>query len=52
MKRLNVIISTQLHSQFKSLAAAQGEKMTDILLEFIRDYVRRHTTAKPKGQRK
>lgn len=51
VKRLNVIVPIQLHNEFKSLTAAQGENMTDVLLQFIRDYVARHG-AKPKGQRK
>lgn len=45
VKRLNVIVPIQLHNQFKSLTAAKGENMTDVLLEFIREYVR-HRGAK------
>jgi len=43
VKRVNVNIPLQLHNQFKPLAAARGDNMTDVLLEFIRDYVRKHS---------
>jgi len=49
VKRVNVNIPLQLHNQFKSLAAARGDNMTDVLLEFIRDYVRKHS---PKERRR
>jgi ParG protein len=39
LKRLNVNISTELHRRFKSVTAAQGLEMTDVLLEFIQKYV-------------
>lgn len=46
-------VPVKLHNTFKSVTAAAGENMTDVLLEFIEDYVRRHSTAasKPKGRR-
>jgi hypothetical protein len=49
VKRLNVILPIELHNQFKSLAAARGDNMTDVLLQFIHDYIRQHS---PKGRRK
>jgi predicted DNA binding CopG/RHH family protein len=51
VKRVNVNIPLQLHNRFKSAAAARGENMTNILLEFIHQYVDRHTI-QPKGRRK
>ncbi len=51
VKRVNLNISVELHNRFKSLTAAQGENMTDVLLRFIDDYVREHTSPKPKGRR-
>jgi predicted HicB family RNase H-like nuclease len=39
LKRLNVNISEQLHRRFKSLAAANGLEMTDLILEWIQKYV-------------
>lgn len=48
---MNVEVPLELHNSFKSVAAAQGEKMTDVILEFIRDYVDRHSP-KPNRRRK
>ena len=49
VKRVNVNIPVHLHNQFKSLAAARGESITNVLLEFIHSYVRMHSA---KGRRK
>jgi predicted HicB family RNase H-like nuclease len=46
VKRLNLNVETSLHNAFKTAAAAQGKNMTDILLEFIEQYVHEHY---PKG---
>lgn len=53
VKRMNLNVPVKLHNSFKSVTAAEGENMTDVLLEFIKDYVRRHSPAasKPKGRR-
>jgi hypothetical protein len=53
VKRMNLNVPVKLHNSFKSVTAAEGENMTDVLLEFIEDYVRRHSSAarKPKGRR-
>lgn len=39
IKRLNVNLPISLHNGFKAATAARGENMTDILMEFIRNYV-------------
>jgi hypothetical protein len=39
IKRLNVNLPVSLHNAFKAASAARGENMTDILMEFIRNYV-------------
>lgn len=39
IKRLNVNLPISLHNGFKAATAARGENMTDILIEFIRNYV-------------
>jgi hypothetical protein len=39
---MNLNVETNLHDAFKASTAAQGKKMTDVLLEFIRDYVQKH----------
>ena len=39
IKRLNVNLPISLHNCFKAATAARGENMTDILMQFIRNYV-------------
>jgi hypothetical protein len=50
IKRLNINVPTELHRSFKSTTAAQGLEMTDVLMEFIKSYVAKHSS-KPKGRR-
>lgn len=52
VKRMNLNVPIELHNSFKSVTASQGQNMTDVLLEFIQDYVTRHSSSKPKGRRK
>jgi hypothetical protein len=49
VKRMNLNVPAELHNNFKSVTAAQGENMTDVLLEFIKSYIAKHS---PKGRRK
>ena len=49
VKRMNLNVPVELHNNFKSVTAAQGENMTDVLMEFIKNYVAKHS---PKGRRK
>jgi hypothetical protein len=53
VKRMNLNVPVTLHNSFKSVTASEGENMTDVLLKFIEDYIRRHSPAakKPKGRR-
>jgi hypothetical protein len=52
LKRLNVNIAADLHRRFKSTTAAKGLEMTDVLLEFIQQYVAKNDPAAPrKGRR-
>ena len=51
VKRMNLNVPIELHNQFKSVTASQGENMTNVLLEFIQNYVEKNST-KPKGRRK
>jgi hypothetical protein len=51
VKRMNLNVPVELHNGFKSTTAAQGENMTDVLLEFIKSYITKHSP-KPKGRRK
>ena len=48
VKRLNMNVPRELHDAFKAATAAEGQQMTDVLLQFIRDYVER----RPAGQQR
>jgi hypothetical protein len=48
---MNLNVPVELHNSFKSVTAAQGENMTDVMLEFIQTYVTKHSP-KPKGRSK
>ena len=52
-KRMSLIIDPELHRAFKAATAAQGQEMTEVLLEFIRGYVAKYAPKelKPKGGR-
>jgi hypothetical protein len=50
VKRMNLNVPVDLHNAFKAAAAAQGENMTDVLMEFIRNYVDKHAS-KPTRRR-
>ncbi|MGC2213655.1 MAG: plasmid partition protein ParG [Silvibacterium sp.] len=52
VKRMNLNVPVELHNSFKSVTASQGENMTDVLLEFIQEYIIKHSSSKPKGRRK
>lgn len=47
---MNLNVPVGLHNNFKSVTAAQGQNMTDVLLEFIQSYVAKHSPKK--GRRK
>ena len=51
IKRMNLNVPLELHNGFKSVTAAQGLNMTDVLLEFIKNYIVKHEP-KSKGRRK
>ena len=51
LKRMNLNVPIELHNSFKSITASQGKNMTDVLLQFIVEYVDKHSTH-PKGRRK
>ena len=52
IKRMNLNVPLELHNSFKSVTAGQGKNMTDVLLEFIQNYIVEHSSPKPKGRRK
>jgi hypothetical protein len=49
VKRMNLNVPLELHNSFKSVTAAQGQNMTDVLLDFIKSYIAKNS---PKGRRK
>ena len=51
-KKMNLNVAVKLHNDFKAVTAAQGKSMTDVLLEFIQEYVEKHrAAAAKKGKR-
>ena len=46
---MNLNVPIELHNSFKATTAAQGQNMTDILLDFIKGYVAKHS---PKARRR
>ncbi len=48
---MNMLVPRELHDAFKAAAAARGERMTDILLEYIEQYVKKHGVQPKKGRR-
>lgn len=48
---MNLNVPVELHNSFKAVTAVQGASMTDVLLQFIEQYVVKHSS-KPKGRRK
>jgi len=53
LKRVNINIEVRLHNAFKAATAARGTDMTTVLMEFIENYVSKHsaTASKPKSRR-
>jgi len=51
---MNLNVPVELHNSFKATTAAQGKNMTDVLMEFIQNYVSKHgpSTKESKGRRK
>jgi len=49
VKRMNLNVPVELHNSFKSSTAANGQNMTDVLLEFIQQYVSKQS---PKAKRR
>ena len=39
VKRMNLNVPVDLHDAFKAATAAQGANMTDVLIEFVQQYV-------------
>ena len=54
VKRMNLNVPVELHNSFKATTAAQGKNMTDVLMEFIKDYVMKSSQGRTgsKGRRR
>ena len=52
VKRMNLNVEVHLHDAFKAATAAQGKNMTDVLLEFIEQYVNKNGVQPVKKGRK
>lgn len=48
---MNINVEVSLHDAFKAATANRGENMTDVLLEFIIQYVAKHGVAPKKKER-
>ena len=52
VKRMNINVEVSLHDAFKAATAAKGQNMTDVLIEFVQEYVAKNGLAgKKKGRR-
>jgi ParG protein len=51
IKRMNLNVEATLHDAFKAATAAQGRNMTDVLLDFIHEYVKKNGVQPKKGRR-
>ncbi len=45
--RMSIVIDRELHHAFKAAAAAEGKKMTELIVEFIKDYTKKHLPGSP-----
>jgi hypothetical protein len=52
VKRMNINVEVGLHDGFKAATAARGVKMTDVLMEFIKEYVAKNGLAPKKKARR
>ena len=52
-KRMNINVDTKLHNAFKAITAQQGKNMSDVLVQFIKEYIEKNqpSTAASKGGR-
>jgi len=51
IKRMNINVEAGLHSAFKAATAAKGENMTDVLMEFIQNYVQKNQSGTVKSKK-
>jgi len=51
VKRMNINVEASTHDAFKAATAARGENMTDVLMAFIQDYIKKNGVQSKKGRR-
>ena len=51
VKRMNLNVEANVHDAFKAATAAQGVNMTDVLLDFIKDYIKKNGVSPKRGRR-
>ena len=49
---MNINVEASLHAAFKAATAARRENMTEVLLQYISDYVAQHGVAPKKKERR
>ncbi len=42
---MSLVIDPDLHRAFKLATAAEGKQMSEVLIQFIKDYVHKHAPA-------
>ena len=42
---MSLVIDPELHRNFKLATAAEGKQMSEVLIQFIKDYVEKHASA-------
>ncbi len=50
-KKMNLNVEVDLHNAFKAATAARGKSITEVLLKYIREYVRKNAPALDKKKR-
>lgn len=51
VKRMNINVEVSTHDAFKAATAARGENMTDVLMAFIQEYIKKHGVKVKKNHR-
>jgi hypothetical protein len=51
IKRMNLNLDANKHNAFKAATAAQGQNMTDVIIQFIEDYIKKNGVQPKKGRR-
>jgi hypothetical protein len=51
IKRMNINVEADVHAAFKAATAVRGENMTDVLMQFIQDYIKKYGVQLKKGRR-